>query len=1050
MTTLRVVPYGPAATLALRDAIVDAKQGDPLAPVTVAVPSNYAGLSLRRSLGLGELSLSAVSGRDGIVNVRFIVLARVAELLGAPSLAAEQRRPFTGAVRAEAIRAALAEDPGVFRDVAEHTATERSLDATLRDLRRSPQSVLPAIERQGARAATVVRAYRSVRKLSDRYYDEEDLLDAAAEAVRAGSPALRDVGHVIVHLPRRLSPSEHRFIAALGSAGGLTVLIGQTGDEVADAPAGQLVASLEEAFGAADRVATPDAPVATEIVAVTDAEEEVRFALRLVSERLAGGVPLHRIAVLYPTAQPYALLTHEQFEAAGMPHNAPAVQTLAQTMAGRTLLGLLRLRELDFRRDAVMDWLSAGPVLEHRGRDPAPAHRWDTLSRTAGIVAGPAQWQDRLRRHSRSVLQRREALERREDAPEGQIRGLTIELDHAQRLASFIAELTASVQPERGWNWAEFAGWARKLLEQYLGGEGHRRDWPEHEVEAYRKIEGALETLAHLDDIRPQTDESTFRRALERELDAPASRLGRFGDCVFTGRIRDAMGTSFDVVILLGMSEGLVPPRGRDDPLLPDSERRAAGEGIPLRTDRRAEDRRDYLAALAVAPERLLVYPRADLRGQRAKLPARWLLESASALAGQRLYSADLDKRPSPAWLTIVPSFEGALAADGAPASSQEYGLRSLLRWKRDGRQIAGHYLAVADGASALRNGFDAGLARLSSRLTRWDGSIGEAGDLMPTADRAISPTALQNWAACPRKYLLGNVLHIAETLSPEETLRISPIDRGNLLHTALERFIREMLPVQEDQPWTEDQRLRLRQIGAELCDEAEASGSTGKPVLWRLDRERIMRDLEGFLDADEELRREFGVVPWDAEFAFGVQDSDRPPVIADLDATRKIAFRGRIDRVDRAPDGSRLLVLDYKSGSALPFGNLDKDPVKSGTLLQLPIYALAAQQAHGQVPTDSYYWFATEQWDYKRAGYPVTEERLERFRSALVTIVDGIGAGLFPARPGPTQQGTYVNCMFCPYTRVCPSDKARAWERKRGAPELAQYVTLSEGGPDQ
>ena len=490
--------------------------------------------------------------------------------------------------------------------------------------------------------------------------------------------------------------------------------------------------------------------------------------------------------------------------------------------------------------------------------------------------------------------------------------------------------------------------------------------------------------------------------------------------------------------------------RGSDEKVLAVLGGGEGGEGIPLRTDRRAEDRRDYLAALAVAPERLLVYPRADLRGQRAKLPARWLLESASALAGQRLYSADLDKRPSPAWLTIVPSFEGALAADGAPASSQEYGLRSLLRWKRDGRQIAGHYLAVADGASALRNGFDAGLARLSNRLTRWDGSIGEATDLMPTADRAISPTALQNWAACPRKYLLGNVLHIAETLSPEETLRISPIDRGNLLHTALERFIREMLPVQEDQPWTEDQRLRLRQIGAELCDEAEASGSTGKPVLWRLDRERIMRDLEGFLDADEELRREFGVVPWDAEFAFGVQDSDRPPVIADLDATRKIAFRGRIDRVDRAPDGSRLLVLDYKSGSALPFGNLDKDPVKSGTLLQLPIYALAAQQAHGQVPTDSYYWFATEQWDYKRAGYPVTEERLERFRSALVTIVDGIGAGLFPARPGPTQQGTYVNCMFCPYTRVCPSDKARAWERKRGAPELAQYVTLSEGGPDQ
>ena len=133
MPSLRLVPYGPPAVEALREAIAAAKGGDPLQPVTVAVPSNYAGLSLRRALGS--------TGR-GLVNVRFIVLPRIAELLGSPALAEEGKRPLTSPVRAEAVRAAVAADPGIFGPVREHAATERSLEATFRDLRRAPEGAL--------------------------------------------------------------------------------------------------------------------------------------------------------------------------------------------------------------------------------------------------------------------------------------------------------------------------------------------------------------------------------------------------------------------------------------------------------------------------------------------------------------------------------------------------------------------------------------------------------------------------------------------------------------------------------------------------------------------------------------------------------------------------------------------------------------------------------------------------------------------------------------------------------------------------------------------
>ncbi|MCH7567600.1 MAG: PD-(D/E)XK nuclease family protein [Nitrospirae bacterium] len=50
------------------------------------------------------------------------------------------------------------------------------------------------------------------------------------------------------------------------------------------------------------------------------------------------------------------------------------------------------------------------------------------------------------------------------------------------------------------------------------------------------------------------------------------------------------------------------------------------------------------------------------------------------------------------------------------------------------------------------------------------------------------------------------------------------------------------------------------------------------------------------------------------------------------------------MDRVDLDPSGTMALVLDYKTGSTVPFKKLKIDPMSRGKLLQLPIYALAAQ----------------------------------------------------------------------------------------------------------
>src|SRR5262249_59382679 len=91
-----------------------------------AGPSTDAGLAAR----------GALAGRDGFVNVRFLALARLAELLGAPALAAQRRRPLSRPLRAEAVRAVLAEAGAPLAAGAGPPATPRAADAAVPERRR--------------------------------------------------------------------------------------------------------------------------------------------------------------------------------------------------------------------------------------------------------------------------------------------------------------------------------------------------------------------------------------------------------------------------------------------------------------------------------------------------------------------------------------------------------------------------------------------------------------------------------------------------------------------------------------------------------------------------------------------------------------------------------------------------------------------------------------------------------------------------------------------------------------------------------------------------
>ncbi len=211
------VAYGPDASRALHAAVVAAKAGDPLAPVTVVVPTNYVGVAARRLLGSGALG-RVTGGGDGVAGVTFLTVYRLAELLGAPRLAAAKRRPVSTPVLAAAVRAVLAEAPGRFRPVAQHPATEAALVAAHRELATLDDAALDALARTGPRAADVVRISRRARaSLTGAWYDERDLMDSAAIEVAAGVPLLDDLGAVVVHLPQELSTPAAALLRVLAA-----------------------------------------------------------------------------------------------------------------------------------------------------------------------------------------------------------------------------------------------------------------------------------------------------------------------------------------------------------------------------------------------------------------------------------------------------------------------------------------------------------------------------------------------------------------------------------------------------------------------------------------------------------------------------------------------------------------------------------------------------------------------------------------------------------------------------------------------------------------
>jgi DNA helicase-2/ATP-dependent DNA helicase PcrA len=238
----------------------------------------------------------------------------------------------------------------------------------------------------------------------------------------------------------------------------------------------------------------------------------------------------------------------------------------------------------------------------------------------------------------------------------------------------------------------------------------------------------------------------------------------------------------------------------------------------------------------------------------------------------------------------------------------------------------------------------------------------------------SLSASDLSLYLTCPLKYKFARVFGIPQ--EPTINQRF-----GILFHNVLERFHKEPPEDPED--------------GLRVLNGLFESG-------WRR---------TGFGSTDDELQfrdraREALRLYWERE-----RESEGEPVWLEKKFDFKVGdhhVRGRVDRVDRLPDGDYELI-DYKTGERKSEADLDDD-------LQLALYRMAAREAWDiEASIGSYYYVL----DAEKVPAPTRPDDAERVERTVLQVGEGILGQDFEPRPSPSV------CSWCDYRLICPAAEA-------------------------
>jgi RecB family exonuclease len=291
----------------------------------------------------------------------------------------------------------------------------------------------------------------------------------------------------------------------------------------------------------------------------------------------------------------------------------------------------------------------------------------------------------------------------------------------------------------------------------------------------------------------------------------------------------------------------------------------------------------------------------------------------------------------------------------------------------------------------------------------------GEVNDRVNTSlPQVLNVTNLEEILSCPFRYFAGSLLSLESLQEP--VMRITPLERGEVIHRILRDLIRGLITAAPD--WPMDSRKAF-----EFLKQTAEAVLAAKPdnLFWKVERLRLLGDdtFPGLLSVWLEEEQERALEGWRFEVA---EERFEGLIIGDSG----VILTGQVDRIDSHPLHG-MIIWDYKTGDVPTSTAIFKDKVAP----QLPAYLLALMRsllhhvdASDRTVMAGYIHLkkASEVKIVHLKDARQWQEFLSQWESAVKERLEHLLSGLYLPDPRPSPGGNQKKgaCKNCDYLNLC------------------------------